>query len=377
MIYFDNAASSRPEGRAIEVFSVVNAEAFGNPNSTHGFGFAAKRIDEKARQDILRALKIEKTHSLIFTSGPTEANNMAIKSIAFQYKNRGRKIITSAVEHASVLNAFYELRDEFGFEVLVLPVCKDGYVLPQTLASAMDKNVILVSMMAVNNETGAIFPTKALAGIVHKFPKAYFHVDATQAIGKVKFDYGCADMLSCSAHKFGGFKGTGFLTFRKSIQFLPLLSGGEQEFGYRGGTVNVAGNAAMAEVLKSHIENLDSNSEKVKELVCYLRDGLSSIAEIEFNSPENSSPYVLNFSFALHKASVLVEGLSEKEIYVSSVSACNSKGEPVSNVLLAMGYSKERAGNSMRVSILPTTTKEEIDTFLATLKTLLQEVNPR
>lgn len=377
MIYFDNAATCRPEEVALEVFAAVSRENFANANSPHIFGYAASRINEKARADILSCLGIDASHSLVFTSGATEANSMAIKSVAFQYASRGKKIITSAVEHPSVLKAFEQLGEHFGYEVVILPVCPEGFVLPSTLAAAMDKDVILVSLMAVNNETGAIFPVEELSAVVHRYPKAYFHVDATQAIGKVAFPYGCADLLSCSAHKFGGVKGTGFLAYKRSIRFLPLLSGGQQEGGLRGGTVNVPGNAAMAEVLKSHLAALPSNHQKVSALLSYLKAGLSAIPEIEFNSPDSASPYVFNFSFASHKAAIIVEGLSEAGIYVSSTSACNSKGEPLSQVLVAMGHSKERAANSVRVSFLPSDSKEEIDIFLSTLKTLLQEVNPR
>ena len=377
MIYFDCAATCPPFPKTLEVFAEASALAFANSSSRHGAGQKSARMLEKARTDVLDCLNVKESHRCLFLSGATEANNLAIKGVAFNYANRGKKIITSAVEHPSVLNAFRQLKEKFGYEVVELPVTKDGVVDPEALKAAMDKNVILVSIMAVNNETGAINDIGALADIVHAFPKAFFHSDVTQAIGKVRLPFQKIDLFSFSAHKFGGLRGNGCLIVKKSIKLLSLSSGGEQEFGERAGTVDVPGTVALAFALNESLSTFDARKQKMAELRAYLWEKLSQIDEISFNSPKEGSPYLLNFSLNKHKASVIVEGLSEKEIYVSSVSACSSKGEPISHVLLAMGKSEGEAANSIRLSPKETASKEDCDVFIDALKELLAGVMPR
>lgn len=376
MIYLDNAATGRPFEEALETFVEVNQRSYANPNSKHLFGFEANRILEDARKEVLSSLGLSATHRCIFLSGASEANSMAIKSVAFRYQNRGKKILTSNVEHPSVAASFEQLQKSFGFEAIFLPVNEKGFVSPETLKAAMDKSVTLVSLMQVNNETGSIFPIEQLSSVLKDYPKALLHVDATQGIGKVKCDYSCCDLISFSAHKFGGIKGCGALICRKSLEFLPLVSGGEQEFGYRGGTVNVAGAASLALALKRSLSQQEETCRHVSELCARLEEGLRGIDGIEINSPFAHSPFLCNFSLLHHKASVVVEALSERGIYVSTVSACSSKGEPISKVILAMGKDKTHAANSIRVSFSGDTTSEEIDAFLAELKKILREIRP-
>ncbi len=376
MIYFDNAATTKPIKEAVDVFEDVSFRNFGNPNSIHGFGYLSARILEESRAKVLSLLGLSSTHQCIFLSGASEANSMAIKSIGLRYQNRGKKMITSNVEHPSVTNSFLQMRDKFGFDCLFLPVSSLGVVEPEALASNVDKNTILVSMMEVNNETGAIFPVSRYGDILSAYPKALLHVDATQGIGKTDCDYSSADLISFSAHKIGGIKGSGVLLYKKSLQFVPLISGGEQEFGYRAGTVSVASAASLAKALEAAVSNKDKNRAKVQELCSHLEEGLRQMGEIDINSPSSHSPYLCNFSLRRHKASVVVEALSERGIYVSSVSACSSKGEPVSSTLLAMGKTQSQAANSIRVSFSHENTLEEVDVFLSELKKILQEVKP-
>ena len=373
MIYLDNAATGRPFKEAMETFVKVNEEAYGNANSNHLFGFKAKKVLEDAREEVLSLLGLTSTHQCIFLSGASEANSTAIKSIALRYQNRGKKILTSNVEHPSVGAAFEQLRDSFGFDAVFLPVNEKGYVSPSTLAESLDKNVVLVSLMQVNNETGAIFPVEQYREVLKDYPKVLLHVDATQGIGKVRCDYSKCDLISCSAHKFGGLKGTGVLIYKKSLQFLPLVSGGQQEFGYRGGTVSVAGAASLATALRLTLSRQEETFKHVSHLSSLLEKGLKEIPGIEINSPEGHSPYLVNFSLLHHKASVVVEALSERGIYVSTVSACSAKGEPISTVILAMGKDKKHAANSIRVSFSADSTEEEVATFLAELTAILKE----
>ncbi|MCQ2797357.1 MAG: cysteine desulfurase [Bacilli bacterium] len=370
MIYLDNAATTRPYAEVLEMFSKVSLESFANTSSTHAIGRASLRRLDDARNHIKTLLNLQKTHEMIFTSCASESNNLIIKGIAHKYSNRGKRVITSEVEHPSVLNAFKELESE-GFDVVFLHVNKDGYVDPLDLEKAMNKETILVSIMAVNNEVGSIFPVGKYAEIVHKYPKAFFHSDATQSMGKVKVDYSKIDLISFSSHKIGGLKGNGALLYKKSIQLAPLLDGGEQEFGIRAGTVDLAGSICMDLALTKTLKEMGANIAKVTSLKCRLLEGLSTIEEVTINSPINSSPFVLNFSLENHKSSVVLEALSQKEIYVSSVSACSSKGEPISYVLLALSKTEVEARNSIRVSVSPNNTEEEIDTFITTLKNIL------
>ncbi len=376
MIYLDNAATGRPFEEAIKTFVDVNEDAYGNPNSKHLFGYKASKVLEDSRKKVLSLLGLSSTHQCIFLSGASEANSMAIKSVALRYQNRGKKILTSNVEHPSVSAAFEQLEKSFGFEAHFLPVNAEGVVPLETFKEALDKNVTLVSMMQVNNESGAIFPIEQYADILKSYPKALLHVDATQGIGKVKCDYSSCDLISFSAHKFGGLKGCGALIYRKSLEFLPLVSGGQQEFGYRGGTVSVAGAASLAKALELTLSRQAETYHHVSELCARLEEGLRGMECVEINSPVGHSPYLCNFSLLHHKASVVVEALSERGIYVSTVSACSSKGEPISNVILAMGKDKNHAANSIRVSFCADTTLEEVDTFLTELKKILQEIRP-
>jgi cysteine desulfurase len=201
MIYLDNAATSKPSALALKAFVEASELYFANSASPHKAGRESNRLVESSRSKILKAVHLENSHKCLFCSGATEANNLALKGIAFQYARRGKTIITDMGEHSSVKNACKELGERFGYNIVSLPLNEEGKVDPKELEKAMNNDVILVSILAVNNETGAINDVKKLGEIVHKFPKAYFHVDATQAIGKENFDYNAADLLSFSGHK--------------------------------------------------------------------------------------------------------------------------------------------------------------------------------
>ena len=377
MIYLDNAASSKPTRLALDSYAKLAELSFANASSPHKAGREANRYLEEARKRILKALRLEKTHSILFTSGATEGNNLALKGVAFQYASRGKKIVSCLAEHSSVKNALKELQDQFGFEVVYLPVNSEGKVDPEELKKAKDSQTILVSLMAVNNEIGSINDVKTLASIVHQYPKAYFHVDATQAIGKEDFEYSCADLLTFSGHKFGGLKGNGALCYKKTIKFLPLASGGDQEYGYRSGTVDMPGAYAMSLALEEALKELPAHKAKAKELMGALEKGLKENPLLAINSPKDHTPFLVNFSLLKHKASVILEALSEKEIYVSSHSACDEKKVAPSETLLCMGYEEGRADNAIRVSFSPSNTVEEVETFLQTLSQILTEVKTR
>lgn len=371
MIYFDNAATTRPSLAVLECFEKENEQCFANPSSRHAYGREAYRKLENARLSILKSLSLSNDYHVLFTSGASESNNLAIKGIAKEYLRRGKRIVTTQVEHPSVLEAFRSLEKE-GFEVIYLPTKEDGTVDPETLKENMNKETILVSIMATNNETGSNNDILALSKIVHSFPKAFFHVDVTQAIGKRDLPYSSIDLFSFSGHKIHGLKGTGALILKKSITLLRQIDGGDQEYFFRAGTDNLPGDEALAVALEEATKNLQDNIAHAKEISSFLREGLEKNDEILMNSPLDGSPFILNFSLKRKKASVVTEALSHEGIYVSSVSACNSKGEPISYVLEAMGFSKERAMNSIRLSFSRENTLEEAKTFLNTLQNILE-----
>ena len=376
MVYLDFAATGLLYPEVLDAMREAELSYIRNPSSLHKAGYAAKRALDNAREKILSLLGVGSSHNLIFTSCATESNNAFLKGVAFRYQNRGKKILTSAAEHPSVINALKALIP-FGFEVVELPLGERGYVEPKTLQEAMDSNVVLVSIIGVNNETGAISPLKDYSSIIKAFPKAIFHSDLTQAIGKLHLDFSCLDAFSFSAHKFGGPVGVGGLVMKKSLSPLPLLDGGAQENGLRAGTSNVAGAIAMANALELSYADMKANTKKIEDLQAKLKAGLLTLGEDDWNSPEGSSPFVFNFSLKHHKASVFVEALSNLDIYVSSVSACSSKKEPVSHVLLAMGKTNEQAANSIRVSLGYQSKESDVDAFLNALEKLLKEVHPR
>lgn len=371
MIYFDNAATTRPSLAVLECFEKENEQCFANPSSRHAYGREAYRKLEDARLSILKSLSLSNDYRVLFTSGASESNNLAIKGIAKEYLRRGKRIITTQVEHPSVLEAFRSLEKE-GFEVIYLPTKEDGTVDPETLKENMNKETILVSIMATNNETGSNNDILALSKIVHSFPKAFFHVDVTQAIGKRDLPYSSIDLFSFSGHKIHGLKGTGALILKKNITLLRQIDGGDQEYFFRAGTDNLPGDEALAVALEEATKNLQDNIAHAKEISSFLREELEKNDEILMNSPLEGSPFILNFSLKRKKASVVTEALSHEGIYVSSVSACNSKGEPISYVLEAMGFSKERAMNSIRLSFSRENTLEEAKTFLNTLQNILE-----
>ena len=268
--------------------------------------------------------------------------------------------------------------DFFGFEVVFLPANKDGAIDVEALKKEADKNTILVSVMAVNNETGALSPIEKIASYLKGFPKCFFHVDATQAVGKVSMNYDGIDLLTASAHKFGGPKGAGFLAYKKAIRFLPLLSGGDQENGFRAGTENVPSIAAMRVALHLSLAKQKDHFNQAKRIRDEIHSYCLSRPDLFIqNSPDSAIPFIYNFSLVQHKGSVILEALSQKGIYVTSFSACNRKKDVASRVLLSMGFDEERSKNSLRLSFGEENTIEEAKTFERELDAILQEVRTR
>ena len=372
MIYLDNAATGRPYESALASYLEVATAHWGNPSSIHEIGYEAKRYLDKARKTILATLGLVKTHDCYFLSGASEANNLAIKGTAFSFKSRGNKILYGAGEHPSVINAVLSLSKE-GFEAVKVPL-KDGAPDPEQL-DPNSNGAILACLMAVNNETGALSDIAGFYRFRASHPKCLLLLDATQAMGKLPLDYSKADFISFSGHKIGALKGSGALLVKKGIKLTPLIDGGEQESGLRAGTVNVAGAYALSVALTESYAKLKANLAKAEHLHSLLHSGLEGLSPfVKVHDHKRQSPYVLCFSTLRHKASVIVEGLSNKGIMVSSVSACSSKKENTSYVLEEEGVSKGEAANPIRVSFGPDNTEEDVQGLLAALTQLFNEV---
>ena len=366
-IYLDNAATTIPSKEVVALYNEIELNHFGNSGSIHKLGVDSLNYLNKARESILNSFGV-KGYKVYFTSSSTEANNLAIKGYAKKYSSRGKHLITSNIEHPSVLECFKQLEKE-GFEVTYLKVNSDGIIEPKQLKEAIRKDTILVSIMGTNNEIGSINPIKDLSEIVHQNPKIAFHVDTTQDVGKTQLDYSDIDMFVVSAHKIHGLKGSGALIAKQTLSFEPVISGGGQEEGMRSGTVSVALACSLAKAIKNSfpIKNMQEKRD-------FLVENLKKIPGISMNSNKKCSPFIVNFSLEEKKASVVVEALSNKGIYVSSVSACHSKREASSYVVKALCKTDKLAHNTIRVSMSNDTTIEELQIFVEELKNILETI---
>jgi cysteine desulfurase len=330
---------------------------------------------EQSRALVAKMLGVKPTE-IIFTSGASESNNEAIKGCAFQYQNRGKHIITTCIEHSSVYNTFIQLRDVFGFEVDFISVDKQGKLNLEELSSKIRPDTILISTMYVNNEVGIINPIDRIRKIIQeKNPKTKFHVDMVQALGKIPVDLSYVDLASFSAHKIYGLKGSGILYKKESTTLVPLINGGQQESGLRGGTSNTATHTMFAKTLRLALENLNDKYQYVTTLNHYVRNALSKYEDIVINTPkDNSSPYILNFSCVGYKPEVILHALEKHECYISTKSTCSSHKNNVSRTLDAMNVPQSIAQSALRISFSHMTTQQDIDEFLYHLDHILKTI---
>ena len=373
VIYLDNAATSKVYPEVLESFNQITLKYFANPSSIHSLGQQANRLLEKSREQILDLLNLNH-HEVIFTSGATEANNLAIKGYALANKGRGNHIITAISEHPSVINTVKEL-EKYGFEITVLPINEKGIVEVNSLKAAIKDNTILVSIMSVNNEIGTINPIKEIADLLKDYPKIAFHVDMTQAIGKVDIPLDNIDMFSFAGHKIHGLLGSGALIKDKKIILEPQNNGGGQENNNRSGTNTLALSASLAKALRLAINSQKENYEKVSRLRDYLLSYLKDNPDLyTLNSLDYNNPYIVNFSLLHHKASVVVEALSNRDIMVSSLSACHAKKEDYSYVVMALRNDLNLAHNTIRVSFSYDNTVDDVNALIRALKQIMKEI---
>ena len=369
MIYLDNAATTPMSSVAISAMTQVMQETYGNPSSIHGHGRQAGKLLREARQELASLLGTKPQH-IFFTTGGTESNNTAIIGYCLRHQNRGKHIITTAIEHHAVLEPIKYLVENFGFEVTILQP-EHQEITADQVKNALRKDTILVSTMFANNETGTLLPIAEIGAVLKNHPAVY-HVDAVQAVGKLEIlpEKLGIDFLSASAHKFYGPKGVGFL-YAASTDFDSYLHGGDQEQKKRAGTENLPAIVGMVAALKDDLENQAQNFEKVQQLKDTF---LKEMAETDYylNQGKDQLPYVLNIGFPGQRNDLLLLRLDLERISISTGSACTAGVVQVSHVLQAFyGENSPRLHESVRVSISPQNTEQEMITLAQTLKEII------
>lgn len=373
-VYFDNSATTQVTESVKNIVVKAMTEDFGNPSSMHMAGVEAEKYIKDAQDIISKILKVD-PKEIYFTSGGTESNNMAIIGAAMAGKRSGNKIITSSIEHASVASPMKYLEEQ-GFEVTYLPVDNKGVINLDSLKDAMNEETILVSIMQVNNEVGAIQPIGEIGKIIKEInPKAIFHVDAIQSFGKmdIKPKKDNVDILSVSGHKIHGPKGSGFVYIKKNTKLNPIILGGGQQMGVRSGTENVPGIAGIGQAAKDCYDSLEENVKKITSLKDYLIDKLEKMESVTVNSQkgDEGAPHIVSVSFSGVRSEVLLHALEDRGVYISAGSACSSNKPAISATLKAMGVAKELLDSTVRFSFSKFNTIEEIDYAVEQLEALL------
>ena len=363
-VYLDNVSTTSLNKEVQETYEKLLEEYYCNSDALYDDGVAIYQMQEKSRKTICDLLNIDKDE-LIFTSGASEANSLAIKGLCLKHKDR-KHLITSYYEHSSVYNSFKQLEEEFGFEVTYLKPNENGNITAQMVKDALRSDTLLVSIMKVNNEIGAVNDVEEIAKIVKKHPGTYFHSDITQALGKIDIDLSNIDLASFSAHKIHGLKGSGALIRKKHVELLPLISGGQQEYSLRGGTSNSLVNIVLAKTIRIALENKNKYNDYLNELHNLLINGLKDIVTINYDLGIKT---LINISTSI-QSEVLLNALNEKGIMVSSKSTCGSRKNELNRTLSCLNIDEDYA---IRVSFDYTNTKQELEYFITSLKEILDK----
>ena len=371
MIYFDNAATTLPHPEALRTYQEVATKIFGNPSSLHNLGTKATRILDASRKQIADLLGVT-SDEIFFTSGGTEADNWAIKGIAFEKERYGKHIIVSDIEHPAVKESAKWL-SQHGFEVDYAPVDARGFVDAEKLAALIKDDTTLISIMAVNNEIGSIQPIPAISELLADKPTISFHVDAVQAIGKVpkeRYLTERVDFASFSGHKFHGVRGVGFLYKREGKKLNPLLTGGGQEKDLRSTTENVAGIAATAKALRIVLDKEEVSLNKIAKMKTIIYDELASHDDIKIFSEngDDFAPNIITFGIRGVRGEVVVHAFEEHEIYISTTSACSSKAGKPAGTLISMGVPTKLAQFAVRISLDDGNDMGQVEQFLTIFK---------
>nr|WP_303182372.1 cysteine desulfurase family protein [Lachnoclostridium phocaeense] len=374
-VYLDNSATTRAYDCVGDLVRKVMCQDYGNPSSMHAKGVQAEHYIKETKEILAKLLKV-KDKEIVFTSGGTESDNLALIGAARANRRRGNHLITSSIEHPAILNTMRYLEEEEDFRVTFLPVDRYGRVNLEALKEALCPETILVSIMYVNNEVGSVQPVQQAADIVKAYNKdILFHVDAVQGFGKYRIypKKEKVDMLSLSGHKIHGPKGTGALYIGEQVKIRPIVFGGEQQKNIRSGTENVPGIAGLGLAAKTIYDGLEEKVARMRALKARFIEGVQKLDDITIHGlyDETSAPHIISVGFAGVRSEVLLHALEEKGIYVSSGSACASNHPAISGVLKGIGAQKEYLDATLRFSMSEFTTEEEIDYTLKTLYNLV------
>lgn len=362
MIYLDYSATTPTDEKVLESFNKASISFFSNPNSLHKLGTKANELINASTKQIADILKV-KPSEIIYTSGSSESNNTVIKGVAIKYKNRGKHIITTEFEHSSIYGPISYLQKYYDFEVDFVETDEYGRVKIESLEKLIRDDTILVTIASVNSEIGIRQPVEEIAKIVKKHPKCFFHVDATQSIGKEIIDFKDVDFVSFSAHKFFGIKGIGCLIKKENIQIEPLIHGGKSTTSYRSGTPQLPLIVSTAKALRLATDNIEEKIKKVKEYNDFLKENLKKYENVKINSNQYCIPQILNISVNGCKPETMQHALEEYDVYISTQTACSKSGE-ISRAVYALTKDMERAKSSIRISLSYVTTKKELEEFL-------------
>lgn len=374
-VYLDNSATTRAYDCVGDLVRRVMCQDYGNPSSMHAKGVQAEHYIKETKEILAKLLKV-KDKEIVFTSGGTESDNLALIGAARANRRRGNHLITSSIEHPAILNTMRYLEEEEDFRVTFLPVDRYGRVKLEALQEALCPETILVSIMYVNNEVGSVQPIRQAADMVKAYNKdILFHVDAVQGFGKYRIypKKEKIDMLTLSGHKIHGPKGTGALYIGEQVKIKPIVLGGEQQKNIRSGTENVPGIAGLGLAAKTIYDGLEEKVERMRALKARFIGGVQKLDDITIHGlcDETSAPHIISVGFAGVRSEVLLHALEEKGIYVSSGSACASNHPAISGVLKGIGAQKEYLDATLRFSMSEFTTEEEIDYTLETLYNLV------
>lgn len=361
MIYLDYSATTPTNDSVLDTFVKCSKEFIGNPNSLHVLGVKSKNMIDKATSQIANLLNVKESE-IIYTSGASESNNLAIKGICEKYKNRGKHIITTPLEHSSIYGTIDYLKEN-GYKIDYVKIDSNGLVDLDNLKELMTDETLLVSICLVNSEIGILQNIDEIAKIVKSYPKCFLHADMTQAIGKIDVDLSNIDLVSFSAHKFYGIKGIGVLIKKEKIELEPLIHGGKSTTNYRSGTPCLPLIVSISKALRLSLENLNEKEEYVKGLNVYIKNKLKKYDKVKINSNDYSIPHILNISILGVKPETMLHALESKGVYISTQSACSNTNAK-SKAVLELTKDIDRATSSIRISLSYLTTKEEVEEFI-------------
>ena len=373
MIYLDYAATTPVDKRVLNTFNKVCMNYIGNSNSLHKLGNESKELEDYSTEKIKELLNLNE-EEIIYTSGASESNNHVIKGICSKYQNRGKHIITTLLEHSSILSTINYLTDHKGFTVDYVKIDDEGRVDIDNLKKLLTHDTILVSICAVDSELGIIQPIEEISEILKEYPKCFFHVDCTQALGKIPINFSLMDFASLSMHKIYGMKGIGLLIKKKNILIDNLIHGGKSTTTYRSGTPALPLIVSSMKALTLVMDDMDNHEKYVKKLNQRIITELKKYKNISINSTKYSIPYTINFSIKNIKPETLIHAFDEYDIYISTKSAC-STSNTMSDAVYAVTKNRDRAMNSIRVSISYKTTEEEIEEFLSKFEIIYNRLN--